>query len=173
MEITIEKLNDTHLPSFLKSLVISDKELREFLRNRAKKHQKHLIATTYLIFADGNFVGYFALSCDSVPIEDIDVDLPSGKRYKTYPAVKIGRFAIGDDYRLLHIGSKIIDTIKSTLAFGDNLITARFITVDAYKGAVKFYAKMGFDFQNIDNSEDNDTIPMYYDLHKIIPELSK
>ena len=65
------------------------------------------------------------------------------KRLKSYPAVKICRFAVDLSMKGQSVGSFLLNFIKSYF-LDDNKTGCRFITVDAYAAAVPFYLKNGF-----------------------------
>jgi hypothetical protein len=57
---------------------------------------------------------------------------------KSYPAAKIGRFAVAQSMKGLSIGSAMLKFIKSFFVM-DNKTGCRFLTVDAYVDAIPFY----------------------------------
>ena len=90
------------------------------------------------------------------------------KRRKHYPAVKIGRLAISEEFASQGLGRDIIRLIKFMFTH-DNRTGCRFITVDAYQNAVGFYQRCGFDF--ISEKDQNDvTRSMFYDLKRFQDE---
>lgn len=70
----------------------------------------------------------------------------------------------------MRIGSYLIDFIKSYFLM-DNKTGCRFLTVDAYAGAVPFYLKNGFIPLN-DEDADADTRLLYFDLATIADDES-
>lgn len=84
---------------------------------------------------------------------------------KHYPAVKIGRLAISQDYERNRIGRKILTMIKYLFST-NNRTGCRFITVDAYRAALSFNEKNGFDYLTEKDSNE-DTRLMYFDLQKM------
>lgn len=84
------------------------------------------------------------------------------KRIKSYPAVKLCRLAVANSARRLHIGSFLLDFIKSFFV-DDNKTGCRFITVDAYLDAVEFYSKSSFEFLN-ESDSDARTRLLFFDL---------
>lgn len=66
------------------------------------------------------------------------------------------------------IGSVLLDTVKLFFVT-DNRTGCRFLTVDAYRDAKGFYEKNGFVAALLPEEEQSDsqTIPMFYDLHRI------
>lgn len=69
---------------------------------------------------------------------------PEGKQFSSYPAIKIGRFAVSSSYRGLNLGTILMDKIKKMLN-GDSYYSAfRYLTLDAYLSAIGFYEKSKF-----------------------------
>ena len=56
-----------------------------------------------------------------------------------------------------------MNTIKSFIGFSNYPTGAKFLTVDAYKGSIKYYEKNGFSFLT-DEDQEEDTRAMYFDL---------
>ena len=90
--------------------------------------------------------------------------LPFKKRYKSHPAVKVGRFAVNDKYQGQRIGSELMDYIKGYF-LDNNKTGCRFITLDAENNerTIKFYQKNGFDFLTT-KDEDEENRLMFFDL---------
>ena len=86
----------------------------------------------------------------------------NSKRFKAYPAIKIGRLAVHEDYSRHGYGSKLLDLIK-TLVISNRYSGCRFMTVDAYKDVIPFYEKNGFVRINSSLAK-NGTCLMIYDL---------
>ncbi|MCD8297042.1 MAG: GNAT family N-acetyltransferase [Prevotella sp.] len=138
---------------------------------------EELMAATYLLEdpSCGKTVAYFSLLNDSLTADPenrsewnrLNRNIHNSKRRKQYPAVKIGRLAVSEEYKGKGIGSNILDLIK--ILFTRKIRSGcRFLTVDAYKDAVVFYENS--DFRIISKKEDKDTCPMYYDLKRFLTE---
>jgi GNAT superfamily N-acetyltransferase len=152
-----------------------DDDLNEFFHLDSVQGGKELLSVTYsLIDNTENTVAYFSLSNDSIKKEDCPksafrrlVDaLPHTKRYKSMPAVKIGRLGIAENLQGSGYGTKVLDFLKVWFTQG-NKTGCRFLVVDAYnKAEVKaFYAKNGFRYlTSLDENEEARI--MYYDLIK-------
>lgn len=54
-------------------------------------------------------------------------------------------FAVGEEYAHSGLGSDLLSLVKKQYAMG-NRAGCRFLTVDAYRDATKFYEKNGFDY---------------------------
>jgi len=151
-------------------------DLNEFFTTDSINYAKELLAVTYALESETETVAYFAVSNDSIRAEDTSRSrlkekilklLPFEKRgYKSHPAVKVGRFAVAEKYQRQGIGSKLLDFIKFYF-INKNKTGCRFIIVDAYNEAVKFYQDNGFDFLTTED-EGKDTRLMYFDLMMFI-----
>ncbi|MBF0457836.1 MAG: GNAT family N-acetyltransferase [Nitrospirae bacterium] len=152
-------------------------DLNEFLFKDAVEHAKQLLAMTYLFENEDCTKAYFSVLNDSVRRLDADSlnffkkkllhDIPHKKRsYHSYPAVKIGRFAVHRDFHNKRIGRKMMNHIKRFF-LDSNKAGCRFITIDSYSDSVGFYLKNGFDFLS-EKDKTDDTRLMYFDLKTII-----
>lgn len=159
----------------------ADDDLNNFLVEDAKNYLNDMMAVTYL-FVDiehQQTAAYFSLLNDKVAYDPqskgiwnrINRRIHNNKRRRSYPSVKIGRLAVGEDYAQLGLGSKILDFIKHIYATG-NRAGCRFLTVDAYASATKFYQKNGFDFFTVTDALDSTRL-MYFDLKPFKDALKK
>ena len=160
----------------IKSFDCGDEDLNDFIMNRVDDYLKTMLAVTYVFEhkATGKIIGYFSLANDRISIDDFDNNTKfnrfrrhrfvNEKRIKSYPAVKICRLGIDNDFKGYGVGSMLIDFIKSYYKKGNNA-GCRFLTVDAYLDAVSFYERNKFQCLNDDNSR---THLLYYDLNEIV-----
>lgn len=157
-----------------KSFDCGDEDLNEFLFEDAKNFLEKRIANTFILEDGGDIVAYFCLLNDKISRleitnskwRSIKDSFPEGKRFRSYPAIKIGRFAVSAAYRGQHIGTELIAMIKVMLNSNQNYSAYRFITVDAYLSAVPFYIKNGFN-QLTQKEEDDHTRLMFFDMMEI------
>ncbi|MCI4624942.1 MAG: GNAT family N-acetyltransferase [Candidatus Magnetoovum sp. WYHC-5] len=168
--LTLIKLSANHR---IKSFDCGNDDLNEFLFQDAIEHSKQLLAITYLYEGQDYTKAYFSVLNDSIRIQDVKFKnrfkkivlqyIPLRKRgYRSYPAVKVGRFAVNKDFHNKKVGTEIMDYIK-VFFINKNKTGCRFIIVDAYRDAVGFYRKNGFNFLTEEN-ETEDTRLMYFDL---------
>lgn len=153
-------------------------DLNGFLLDDARKYLVDLMAVTYLLedSSANKTVAYFSLLNDKISSDPerhsiwnkLSRRIPNSKRRKHYPAVKIGRLAVSLEYSNQGLGKDIIRFIKYLFTHG-NRTGCRFITVDAYKDAVGFYQKSGFDFIT-DKDQYDETRLMFYDLKRFVNE---
>ena len=150
-----------------------DEDLNDFILNEAQPYRKALIATSYIAQdKEGNLLGFFSLANDKISLSNFaskteynrfrKTKFVNEKRLKGYPAVKLCRLGINNIAHGQHIGSYLLDFIKSYFV-NDNKTGCRFLTVDAYTNAVPFYLKNGFAPLN-DDDKDDSTRLLYFDL---------
>lgn len=155
----------------IKSFDCGDTDLNDFILNDAKAFLSKKIANTFLILDGENIVAYFSLLNDKVSKTDaakntwrkLKNSFPHQKYFCSYPAIKIGRFAVSLSYRKMGIGSLVMDYIKSLLCQKEGYSAFRFLTVDAYVSAIPFYEKNGF-LTLLPEEDDEHTRTMYFDM---------
>ena len=131
----------------------------------------HFTTTIILIIDGENIVAYFSLLNDKVAKTDaanntwrkLRRSFPHEKHFSSYPAIKLGRFAVSKNYRSLGIGTKIMDYLKMLLFKSASYSAFRFLTVDAYISAIPFYERNGFKTL-LPEEDDEHTRTMYFDI---------
>ena len=131
----------------------------DFFLHDAMRYKAELLGKTYCFVLDDEpktIVCMFTLSNDSIRVDVIpnsrgrklSHDIPREKRMRRYPAVLIGRLGISTKFQHLHIGTEVMDFIKSWFVEPYNKTGCRYLVVDAYNEdvPVAFYKKNGFDF---------------------------
>lgn len=129
-----------------------DEDLNSFLVEDAKNFLDKRIATSYLLVDGDNIVAYFCLLNDKISRQDVSNSqwkkikgaFPDRKQFGSYPAIKIGRFAVSSKYRGRNIGTDLMNLLKDMLNGNPNYSAFRFLTVDAYISAIDFYLKNNF-----------------------------
>lgn len=129
-----------------------DDDLNSFLVEDAKNFLDKRIATSYLLVDGDNIVAYFCLLNDKISRQDVTNSqwkkirggFPERKQFGSYPAIKIGRFAVSSKYRGRNIGTDLMNLLKDMLNNNPNYSAFRFLTVDAYISAINFYLKNNF-----------------------------
>ncbi len=175
MEIEEFVFHPLNAESDIRPFHSKDEDLNAFLKDDAKNYLSELMAVTYILEdnSNENTVAYFSLLNDKVVFDPeqhsiwnrLSRKISNRKRRKAYPSVKIGRLAISEKYSGNGLGRNI-RMVKYMFTHG-NRTGCRFLTVDAYREAVGFYQKCGFDF--ISEKDRNDqTRLMYYDLKSFI-----
>ncbi|MBQ0086361.1 MAG: hypothetical protein KBS72_01575 [Bacteroidales bacterium] len=87
----------------------------EFLLDDAKHFLAKRIANTFILEDEGKVVAYCCLLNDKVTRleiigsqwKKIKDTFPDGKKFRSYPSVKIGRFAVAKGYQSQHIGGHV------------------------------------------------------------------
>lgn len=134
------------------------------------------MAVTYLLeyMEQNKTAAYFSLLADKITFNPdekgvwnkLNRNIPNPKRRRSYPAVKIGRLAVNEEYTGNGLGTFILDNIKYAFANVKRL-GCRFVTVDALSSAVAFYEKNGFQFFTEQDASE-DTRLMFFDLKNFI-----
>ena len=159
----------------MKPFDCGDADLNGFLLNDAKMYLEKKLAFTFILEDAGNIVAYYSLLNDKVAKREttnaawrkMKKLFPHQKHFNSYPAVKIGRFAISVYYRGKGWGTELIKAIKLQLSEDPGYSQFRFLTVDAYQNAVPFYERNGFK-KLTPTQEQGDTQAMYFDIKSIL-----
>lgn len=173
MKWTLRRLEpDESRPEFSCGTDELSEDLNEFFAQDSIESAKQLLSVTYVVEIGGEVVLYFCVSNDAIRRDDTSQSvinrllkpIPREKRYKSMPAVKIGRFATKAGLQSNNIGSEVLDFIKAWFTRG-NKTGCRFIIVDAYNNprTIHFYEKNRFKFLLVTDKEE-DTRLMYFDL---------
>lgn len=165
--------------SQLSNFDCGDDDLNEFFQKDALPHKEELLAEIYTLSLELNKATY---GIESLPVAFISFHndaiqlsfrkrkkiLPEPKsRYKTLPAVKIGRLGVNKDIQGMNVGTHLVNMVKKFF-LKNNRTGCRFITVDAYRHlrVTGFYKKNGFEFL-YDQDKKQDTRLMYFDLKRL------
>ena len=149
-----------------------DDDLNSFLIDDAKNYSAALMSVTYM-FIDRKreqTIAYFSILNDKVAYDPmskgiwnrINRHIRNNKRRHSYPSAKIGRLAVAKEYSHCGLGTQILDLVKAFL-ITEQKLGCRFLTVDAYANAIRFYQKNGFDFFTTLDYLDKTRL-MYFDL---------
>lgn len=168
-QLHISKLEEGE---FIESFDCGDADLNDFILREAPLYQEALLTTTYVARIKNEILAYFSLANDRVSVGDFDSKTEfnrfrkhrfvNEKRLKSYPAVKICRFAVNHCYAGSGIGTILMDFIKAFF-LQNNKTGCRFVTVDAYLAAIAFYEKNHF-YPLQPNDDDTHTRLLYFDL---------
>lgn len=136
-----------------------EKDIENFFKSDFLNYKSQLLGKTYCFITDEEqpqMVCAFTVSNSSIKLNSIPNNkrnrinrkIPHTKRHTQYPAVLIGQLAVFDKFQGLHLGSEILDFIKSWFIDPLNKTGFRFIIVDAINKpkVLDFYQKNGFDF---------------------------
>lgn len=160
----------------IKPFKCADDDLNGFLFDDAKHFQNELMAVTYLLEDQENnvTVAYFSLLADKITFNPegktmwnrLNRNIPNPKRRRSYPALKIGRLAVNENYVGEGIGTFVLDSIKYAFTTVRRL-GCRFLTVDALRSATSFYEKNGFHFFT-EQDKGDETRLMFFDLKNFV-----
>ena len=159
----------------MKPFDCGDATLNGFLRDEARLFLKNRLAKTYLFCEEDEIAGYFCLLNDKLSRQEVANSdwrrikklFPHSKHFSSYPAIKIGRFAVSVLYRNRGLGSELMELIKQNLSEDPGYSQFRFLTVDAYLTAVPFYERNGFK-KLTPTKEQGDTQAMYFDILSVL-----
>lgn len=104
-------------------------------------------------------------------IKNLRRKMPRRKRYRNYPAVKIGRLAVAASHHKRGIGRLLLNTLIGWFTLG-NKTGCRYMTVDALRGATDFYKHSGFEFL-VDGDKNEETRIMFLDLYPYAQQLNQ
>lgn len=151
-----------------------DSDLNEFLKDNALLFTEQRIANTFVLEDEGKIVAYFCLLNDKVSQEEssnnkwkkLKKEFPYGKQFSSYPAIKIGRFAVSQEYSGHRYGTDLMVMLKDMLNSNPNYSAFRYLTVDAYLSAIGFYEKNNFKILS-PQTVDKDTRLMFFDMMEL------
>jgi len=160
-KITRVRLSESHS---IKPFDCGVSDLNDFLFCDAKTYCRYLSAITYLFETEEKTIAYYSLQNDLLRIDphtDKDFDkeisdiiadrdysfLLEMKDISTYPAAKIGRFAVDVEFQRYGYGTQILHLIIMSFLTNNNT-GCQFLTVDALNNVetLRFYEKNGFSF---------------------------
>jgi len=173
----LEILDTDESFKWLESFDCDDEDLNEFFRKDAVPHKKELLAEIYslrLIEATGESafdpVAFVTFHNDAIQLSHKERERllpPSKARYRSLPAVKIGRLGVEKEYQRNNIGTNLLNMVKR-LFVTQNRTGCRFLTVDAYNDprVINFYERNDFRFLH-EKDKNKDTRIMYFDLNRL------
>ena len=123
--------------------------LNEYIRRYAWQNQeRHLVGATYIAAEESEprvVVGYYTLAMSEVSLDSLTGPSTALKRlpYVAIPAVLLARLAVDVRFHGRGLGRRLLaDAFNRSLEIGQ-LVGCRCLIVDAYPGAVDWYAKFG------------------------------
>lgn len=158
----------------IKSFDCGDADLNDFLLNDAKSFTERRIGKTFLLMDGETVAAYFCLFNDKISRMETSNStwrkvkklFPHDKHFSSYPAVKIGRFAVSSAYHHTGLGSELMWSLKHLLNNETSCSTFRFLTVDAYLSAIHFYERNGFKML-VSDDDDKHTRLMFFDMMEL------
>ncbi len=144
----------------LQNFDCGDSDLNEFLLEDSFKYQEQGLAQTTCIFYKGGLVAFYSLASDALSAQRLTGsakkrDVHHAKRYiENFPAIKLARMAVSEQYCGRKIGQAIISIVKGfAYSLHKQGVAVKYITVDAYKDRTGFYEKHGF-VNNLESDEE-------------------
>lgn len=153
-----------------------DEDLNDFFQKECYIQKEELLHQTYALLEATvkNFfpVALISLCNDSIRKEKIIDRLgfkDTKKAYPSYPAVKIARFGVKNEFKRQSIGTQTINMIKKMFVT-NNRTGCRFLTVDAYNKnyVTNFYENNDFQFLSV-KDKSKKLRAMFFDLKRLIP----
>lgn len=158
----------------VKTFSCGDEELDDFILHESSAYTKAMISATHVVINKHSHqvAAYFSLANDKLSVNEFNSNsefnrfrkrrFQHEKMLKSYPAVKLCRLGIATSEKGRGLGSFLLSVIFGMFTNQKNS-GCRFVTVDAYKTAVSFYEKNGFDLLT-KKENSSETIPLYFDL---------
>jgi GNAT superfamily N-acetyltransferase len=150
-------------------------DVNAYLMESAKSYDKQFLSVTYVLESTVQTIAFIALTNDRITIESTPITgrwkkyfyeyLPIGKRYISYPAVKIVQLGVNKTFQHQEVGTALIDYVKKWL-INNRYTGCRFLTVEGIKESLPFYEKNGFYYMT-NEDVDSTTRIMYYDLKRL------
>ena len=158
----------------IKPFDCGDADLNGFLMDDAQHFAEKRIGKTFLLMDGETTAAYFCLFNDKISRLEVSNSawrrvkklFPHGKHFSSYPAVKIGRFAVAKEFHHTGVGSELMWSIKHLLNTESTCSTFRFLTVDAYLSAVPFYERNGFKMLVADDTDEHTRL-MFFDMMEL------
>ena len=165
-----------------------DDDLDSFFLDDAAKYERQLLSKSYCFRLKNDetvVVCAFTLSCSSIDARrlpnnrrrKLTENIPHEKTLRTYPAALIGRLGVNVEFGGKGIGTELMEFIKQLVLNPSNIMSCRYLTIDAYnkQSVLNFYEKSGFkpifssdiqekEYIGLPPERDLKTRLMYFDL---------
>ena len=170
-DLNFDSLKETH---DLSVFDCGDSDINEFLKIDAINYQKEQMANTYVFHLENKVIAFFSILNDCLHDKGFENNIwnkfhrrrkiPNNKRIKQYPAIKVGRFGVSNDYHGTGMAYDLMDVVKM-FSLNEHKPACRLLLLDAYNKPqqIKYYERNGFIFLDDINVKDSTRL-MYYDL---------
>jgi len=151
-----------------------DPAITDFFIYGALPNQEEMLGITYFFYDRAlKAIAFFTVLNDTLATDSFRDSLPEGKRYRYYPAIKIGRLGVDKEYQGKNVGGQMLKFIRELFVV-NRKIDFRFMTVDAYNKpeVLKFYTKNGFSLLT-EKDAGKPTRTMKYDLKPFADTLAQ
>ena len=168
----IEIYSTNQIKKLLKTFKCSvNKDIENFLHNKAITFEKKLRAKTYLLFDKGNkkLAGYFSIAISVLYANEVKekilLEIGDLQTRRDIPCLLIGQIAKSDDYKDVKLGNFLMEHAIKKLEIVNKIIGGRFILLDAInnKKIIKFYESFGFFAIERSNRDSIKMIRPFYD----------
>ena len=151
-----------------------DSDINEFLKQDALNYQQERMANTYVFHRNKVVIAFFSILNDCLHDKGYEKyvwnvfhrkrKIPNSKRFKQYPAIKIGRLGVSVHFQQSGIAYELMDFIKG-YSILEQKPACRLLILDAYNQPkqLNYYTKNDFIFLD-DSATAGKTRLMYYDL---------
>jgi len=175
MEITFKRLE---IGDAIKPIYSSEEDLNDFLRDDALPHIEDAEGITYLFENEEQTICYCTILHDRISYSESDkanwnklTRKVQRFRYRSYPAIKIGKLATSKTFERQGFARRIIGFVQTLYTRPGQLAGCRFLTVDAEnkpdQKAINFYLSRGFKFLT-EKDINAETRYMAYDLKNLL-----
>lgn len=139
--LTIRRLNHR---SNLSSFCCKDNDLNDFIKNDALIGQSNMTSRTYLCYLDGTVVGFATLAAATIEVKYVEGLPIEGYNPKTYPCIKLARFAVDKYHEGKGIGPYLLKWVMGKFYQISYHIGCRYLVVDSKRSSMWFYEKHEF-----------------------------
>lgn len=159
----------------LSSFCSGIEEYDSFIKEDALNQMELGICHTHLLIEieTKNIIGYFSLCMGAIKLttEEKENHGLESITYSQCPCLKLGKLAIGREYKRKGYGGFIIEIVKGmALQVNENSVACRLISLDADiqydKGNIKFYSNCGF-IANENPNRGGKTVAMHKDIYAV------
>jgi GNAT superfamily N-acetyltransferase len=123
-------------------------ELDTYLKTQASQDMKRHIAVIFVLAGERNTVkGYYTLSNDNIPHEDVpEAVRKKMPKYKSLPVTLLGRLAVDQEFQGQELGKKLLpDALFRSCEAAKTALGSIAVVVDPLDaGAAAFYERYGF-----------------------------
>lgn len=141
----------------------SSSDLNDFLKNDALRYHKKMIGKTFVCIYKDEIIAYMTLLTDSIRVREIqDIDREEEIQVSYYPAMKIGRLAVDNQFEGKGVGTFLLKAAVGKAIELSKHVACRFIILDSKRESIGFYKKHFFKL--IKKYERKKYPTMYFDL---------
>jgi GNAT superfamily N-acetyltransferase len=165
--VTIRRLAQDDL---VKSFECGDNALNTYLRRHAWINQEqNLIGVTYVSVEEDHpkiVVGYYTLATGDIARDSLPTDITEAlPRYRNLPVALLARLAVDRRFQGSGLGKSLLRHAFDSVLKLSQQVGCRYVIVDAYSTAVRWYAKYGF--TAINGPSPNGMQPMFIDVRTL------